>query len=102
VILVDDGLATGATMRAAVMAVRQQEPAHLVVAVPVAPSSTIASLSQEVDDVVCPATPEPFFGIGLWYEEFEQMIDEEVRELLKHAWQNHPARTDKLSDLSAC
>ncbi len=102
VILVDDGLATGATMRAAITAVRQQGPARLVVAVPVAPPSTIASISEEVDEVVCPETPEPFFGIGLWYEEFEQITDEEVRALLKHAWQNHPTRTDESSDLFAC
>lgn len=88
VILVDDGLATGATMRAAITAVRQQGPARLVVAVPVAPPSTIASLSKEADKVVCPATPEPFFGIGLWYEDFEQITDEEVRALLNHAWQD--------------
>lgn len=97
VILVDDGLATGATMRAAVTAVRQQGPARLVVAVPVAPSTTIASLSAEVDEVVCPATPEPFFGIGLWYEEFEQITDEEVQMLLKQAWQNHATHNESAS-----
>lgn len=90
VILIDDGLATGATMRAAITAVRQQGPTQLVVAVPVAPPSTIASLSEEVDEVVCPATPEPFFGIGLWYDEFEQITDEEVRTLLNRVWRNHP------------
>jgi putative phosphoribosyl transferase len=100
VILVDDGLATGATMRAAIAAARQQGPARLVVAVPVAPPSTIASLSEEVDEVVCPATPEPFFGIGLWYDVFEQMSDEEVRSLLSHAWQNHPTRTDQSSNMA--
>jgi putative phosphoribosyl transferase len=87
VILVDDGLATGATMRAAIAVVRQQKPARLVVAVPVAPESTIAVLQHEVDEVVCPATPEPFFGIGQWYEDFTQVTDEEVRDLLGRAWQ---------------
>jgi putative phosphoribosyl transferase len=87
VILVDDGLATGATMRAAIAVVRQQKPARLVVAVPVAPESTIAALQHEVDEVVCPATPEPFFGIGQWYEDFTQVTDEEVRDLLGRAWQ---------------
>jgi dienelactone hydrolase len=82
VMLIDDGLATGATMRAAIAAARQQRPARLVVAVPVAPPQTIALLRQEVDEVVCPATPEPFFGIGQWYEDFTQVTDEEVRELL--------------------
>jgi putative phosphoribosyl transferase len=82
VILVDDGLATGATMRAVIAAVRQQRPARLVVAVPVAPPGIVAALRQEADEVVCPATPEPFFGIGRWYEDFTQVTDEEVRELL--------------------
>lgn len=101
VILVDDGLATGATMRAAITAVRRQGPAQVVVAVPVAPPSTITSLSREADEVVCPETPEPFFGIGLWYEDFEQITDDEVRALLNHAWQNRPTRSDESSDLSA-
>jgi putative phosphoribosyl transferase len=90
VILVDDGLATGATMRAAIAAVRQQQPARLVVAVPVAPPATIAALRKEVDDVVCPAMPEPMFGISQWYEDFAQVTDEEVRALLQRAWQNQP------------
>jgi putative phosphoribosyl transferase len=95
VILVDDGLATGATMRAAIMTVRQQEPARLVVAVPVAPPSTIAALSAEANEVVCPATPEPFFNIGLWYEAFEQITDAEVQALLTDAWRNHSARDQR-------
>jgi putative phosphoribosyl transferase len=90
VILVDDGLATGATMRAAIAAVRQQQPGRLVVAVPVAPPTTIAALRTEVDDVVCPATPEPMFGISQWYEDFTQVTDEEVRALLQRAWQHQP------------
>jgi putative phosphoribosyl transferase len=92
VILVDDGLATGATMRAAIAAVRRHTPACVVVAVPVAPAATVVSLLQEADDVVCPATPEPFFGIGQWYEDFAQVTDEEVCQLLERAWQSPPAR----------
>jgi putative phosphoribosyl transferase len=94
VILVDDGLATGATMRAAITAVRQQQPARIVVAVPVAPLATIALLRQEADEVVCPAMPEPFFGIGQWYEDFTQITDEQVQELLAWAWQHGPGRVD--------
>ncbi len=82
VILVDDGLATGSTMRAAVAAVRQQRPAKIVVAVPVAAASTCEELKQEVDRIVCDLTPEPFHGVGEWYEDFSQTTDEEVRELL--------------------
>lgn len=86
VILVDDGLATGATMRAAVAAARQRRPAAIVVAVPVAPIDTIDVLRQEADDVVCPATPEPFMGVGMWYEDFRQTTDDEVKDLLARAW----------------
>jgi predicted phosphoribosyltransferase len=85
VILVDDGLATGSTMRAAAAALRLQHPARLVVAVPVAARSTCADLAREVDDVVCASTPEPFYAVGLWYEDFSQTTDEEVRELLTRA-----------------
>jgi putative phosphoribosyl transferase len=90
VILIDDGLATGATMRAAIAAVRQHKPAWLVVAVPVAPPATIAVLRKEADEVVCPATPEPFFGISRWYEAFPQVTDDEVRELMRRAGQPQP------------
>jgi putative phosphoribosyl transferase len=93
VLLIDDGLATGATMRAAIAAVRQQQPARLVVAVPVAPPATIAMLRKDADAVVCPATPEPFFGIGQWYEDFTQVTDDEVRALLRRAWQPQPEHT---------
>lgn len=86
VIMVDDGLATGATMRAAIAAVRQQKPARLVVAVPVAPPATVTALHKEVDEIICPAMPEPFFGISEWYEDFTQVSDAEVRELLERAW----------------
>jgi len=92
VILGDDGLATGATMRAAIAAVRQHTPTEVLVAVPVAPAATVRSLRQEADDVICPATPEPFFGIGQWYENFTQVTDEEVCQLLERAWQRPPAR----------
>lgn len=90
VILVDDGLATGSTMRAAAAAVQQHQPRHLVVAVPVAPSDTLLRLQQEVDEVVCPAAPEPFFGVGQWYVNFEQTTDEQVRDTLHRAWARAP------------
>lgn len=82
VILVDDGLATGATMAAAVKALRQQHPARIVVAVPIASPDTCEQLSTEVDEVVCAAMPHPFHAVGLWYEDFSQTTDDEVRELL--------------------
>ncbi len=85
VILVDDGLATGSTMRAAVAALRKLQPASIVVAVPVAALSTCAELAKEVDDMVCARTPEPFRSVGLWYDEFSQTTDEEVRDLLARA-----------------
>jgi predicted phosphoribosyltransferase len=82
VILVDDGLATGSTMRAAVMAARQRQPARVVVAVPVGAPTTCADLSREADDVVCLRTPEPFVAVGRWYRDFTPTSDEEVRTLL--------------------
>ena len=82
VILVDDGLATGATMRAAVMAARQQQPARVIVAVPVGAASTCADLAAEADDVVCVRTPDPFVAVGLWYRDFTPTTDHEVRSLL--------------------
>ncbi|HYG98798.1 MAG TPA: phosphoribosyltransferase [Terriglobales bacterium] len=85
VILVDDGLATGSTMRAAAQAVRQMGPKRVVVAVPVASALTCEHLSREVDEVLCPRTPERFFAVGQWYREFQQTSDEEVRELLARA-----------------
>jgi putative phosphoribosyl transferase len=87
VILVDDGLATGATMRAAVAALRQLQPAAIVVAVPVAPPDTVAKLRKEVDDLICLATPENFYAVGQWYVDFSQVSDEEVRQLLAKAWE---------------
>lgn len=89
VVLVDDGLATGATMRAAIEAVRGQQPASIVVAVPVAPADTVAELRPLVDDLVCLATPVPFYAIGQWYARFDQTSDDEVEALLKQAWQTH-------------
>ncbi|HEU4563336.1 MAG TPA: phosphoribosyltransferase [Gemmatimonadaceae bacterium] len=85
VILVDDGLATGATMRAAVAAVRMQDPARLVIAVPTAAPQTCDEFRHEVDEVVCAMTPEPFYAVGLWYENFSQTTDEEVHDLLERA-----------------
>ena len=82
VILVDDGLATGSTMLAAVQALRRQGPARIVVAAPVASPDTCELLKAEVHEVVCAATPEPFYAVGLWYQDFSQTTDEEVRELL--------------------
>jgi putative phosphoribosyl transferase len=85
VIIVDDGLATGSTMRAAALAVRQLNPAGVVIAVPVAAEETCDDLRDLVDEVVCEVTPRPFQAVGLWYEDFSQTSDEEVRELLERA-----------------
>jgi predicted phosphoribosyltransferase len=85
VILVDDGLATGSTMRAAVAALRRLGPARVLVAVPVGAADTCAELAREADDAVCAVTPEPFLAVGMWYEDFTQTTDEEVRELLERA-----------------
>ena len=87
-ILVDDGLATGATMRAAIMALRQLQPARIIVAIPTASPETCEELKAEVDEVVCAITPEPFLAVGHWYEDFSQTTDEEVRDLL--ARRQHP------------
>ena len=93
VIVVDDGLATGSTMRAAVLAIRQQHPLHITVAVPVGASDTCAALRQLVDDVICAATPEPLRAVGLWYREFPQATDDEVCALLGEAWREHAVAT---------
>lgn len=85
VILVDDGLATGATMRAAARAVRERKPARLIIAVPVAAESTYREMHAEADEVVCGLMPDPFFGIGQFYRDFRQTTDEEVRALLARA-----------------
>lgn len=81
-ILIDDGLATGSSMRAAVQALRQHEPARIVIAVPVAASDTCAAFRADVDEVICAMTPEPFYAVGQWFEEFSQTTDDEVRDLL--------------------
>jgi putative phosphoribosyl transferase len=83
VILVDDGLATGATMRAAALALRKYKPARVVVAVPVASAETCDEFRADVDEIVCALTPSPFHAVGLWYDDFSQTSDEEVRELLR-------------------
>ncbi len=88
VILVDDGLATGSTMRAAVAALRRQGPAHLVVAVPVGSADTCADLAEQAE-VICPRTPEPFLAVGMWYDDFRQTSDDEVRELLERDVHEH-------------
>jgi predicted phosphoribosyltransferase len=85
VIVIDDGLATGATMRAAVKALRQRRPARVVVAVPLGAADTCAQLRQEADEVVCLHKPEPFGGVGMWYDDFTQTSDDEVRTLLATA-----------------
>jgi putative phosphoribosyl transferase len=85
VILADDGLATGSTMRAAVAALRKLQPARIVVAVPVAAPAACEDLAPEVDEIVCARTPEPFQSVGSWYLDFSQTSDEEVRELLSRA-----------------
>jgi putative phosphoribosyl transferase len=84
-ILVDDGLATGSTMRAAVAAIRQQQPARIVVAVPVAAPSTRDEMAREVDEIVCVATPDPFLAVGRFYDDFAQTTDAEVHDLLERA-----------------
>jgi len=85
IILVDDGLATGSTMRAAVAALRQQQPARIVVAAPAAAPETCEDLKKEVDEIVCVITPRPFHAVGLWYKDFSQMTDEEVRTRLEQS-----------------
>jgi putative phosphoribosyl transferase len=82
VILVDDGLATGATMLAAVRSVRDQQPLRIIVAVPVASPSACEDIRGEVDQMICVATPEPFLAVGSWYDNFSQTSDAEVRSLL--------------------
>jgi predicted phosphoribosyltransferase len=88
-ILIDDGLATGSSMLAAVRALRTLAPARIVVAVPVAPQNTCDRLQSEADEVVCAYTPEPFWAVGAWYEDFTQITDDEVRWLLAHAEVTH-------------
>jgi predicted phosphoribosyltransferase len=93
VILVDDGLATGSTMRAAVHALRQQGPGDVVVAVPVAPPEVCDAFRYIADEIVCAETPEPFQAVGLWYKDFSQTTDDEVHRLLESATHATSART---------
>ena len=95
VILVDDGLATGSTMHAAVRVLRAEKAARVVVAVPVGAEETCANFRDEVDEIVCAATPVPFRAVGLWYDDFSQTSDEEVRELLRQAWQHEPTAANR-------
>lgn len=85
VILVDDGLATGASMHAAIVALRKRGPKTVVVAVPVAPPDTCAALEPDVDELIVIAMPQPFRGVGAWYTDFSQVTDDEVRRLLRDA-----------------
>jgi predicted phosphoribosyltransferase len=92
VILIDDGLATGSSMMAAIHAVRMQAPERIVVAVPVAPRETVEDLSMQVDEVICPLIPEWMMSIGYWYLDFSQTSDEEVIDLMQRAWQRELPR----------
>jgi predicted phosphoribosyltransferase len=85
VILVDDGLATGATMLAAARALRQENPNKIVIGVPVASPQACDDFRPEVDEIVCAVTPEPFYAVGVWYQDFNQTTDEEVHQLLDQA-----------------
>jgi len=98
VILVDDGLATGASMRAAVAALRAEAAARIVVAVPVAAPETCDAVRAEVDEIVCAVTPEPFYAVGFWYADFAQTTDAEVHDLLARAWQGTAAGTETQSE----
>jgi putative phosphoribosyl transferase len=85
IILIDDGLATGASMRAAVVSLRARHPARILVAVPIAAETVCEAFRTEVDEIICAVTPEPFYGVGRWYEDFSQITDQEVRILLEEA-----------------
>jgi putative phosphoribosyl transferase len=92
VILVDDGIATGSSMRAAIHALREMKPAGIVLATPVAPRSTCNRLRPEVNELVCLAMPEPFYGVGQFYDDFSQVSDEEVMDLMDRASQQRVER----------
>ncbi len=92
VILIDDGLATGASMRAAARALRQKNPAHLSVAVPIASRDTCDQFRSDVDELICGETPEPFYAVGTWYANFLPATDDEVKRLLDHAAHERRAR----------
>jgi len=91
IILVDDGLATGSTMHAAITSIRQQQPDRIIVAVPVAPPSVYKDFKHEADEIVCLQTPELFHAIGVWYVDFSQTTDQEVRDLLEQPSQGVPS-----------
>jgi len=93
IILVDDGLATGSTMRAAIAALRRENASRVVVAVPLGAPETCSMLRAEADEVVCALTPEPFVAVGLWYENFEQTSDAEVRDFLARAARENPTHS---------
>jgi predicted phosphoribosyltransferase len=93
VILIDDGLATGASMHAAVKALKQKQPSRIVVAVPTAAPEVCDEFKAEVDEAICAMTPDPFYAVGMWYEDFSQNTDDEVRELLDRARHHEPAHT---------
>jgi putative phosphoribosyl transferase len=95
-ILVDDGLATGATMRAAVAALRKQRPRQIIIAVPTASPDTCEDFRAEVDDIICAMTPMPFHAVGEWYEDFPQNTDEEVQHLLRASSNTATNRGDRL------
>jgi putative phosphoribosyl transferase len=95
VILIDDGLATGASMHAAVVALRRRSPRSIVVAVPLAPEETCAQIARYADDILCLAMPQPFRGVGAWYGDFRQVSDEEVRALLLAAAQYEKTPYDR-------
>ena len=91
VIVIDDGIATGATMRAAAQAIRSRDPAKLLIAVPTAPIQAVRLLEKTADQVICLDTPAPFFAVGNYYVDFGQTTDDEVRRLLREAWEARPA-----------
>jgi putative phosphoribosyl transferase len=95
VILIDDGLATGSTMRAALAALRRLEPARRVVAVPVGAIETCAEFQNEADEAICARTPEPFYAVGVWYGDFSATTDEEIQELLEQARKEAPSSRAK-------
>jgi putative phosphoribosyl transferase len=92
VLVVDDGIATGYTFRAALEGLRRRQPERLVAAIPVGPPDSVADLHELADDVVCLATPEPFFAVGLWYEDFTQTSDEDVVDILQTNWAEREAQ----------
>lgn len=101
VLIVDDGLATGATMRVAVHALRMENPARIVVAVPVGAAETCDAIAAEADEVVCARTPEPFYAVGMWYQQFDQTSDAEVRDLLAESRAVYARRHGNTADTIA-